>query len=196
MLDHTTLMGHFDALGWKATPHDDGTVKSVHETDEGDVSIFVRLQKNWLIASVVPFLATRGKNSFELARWLLRVNRDMDQAKFAYDDDALMPEDRAILAQLARCVTTGPLKGKKLELTGRADPRGETEYNMILGEHRAASVVEYLSLLGVEPGIMAKTSRGELDAEGTDEDGWARDRRVDIALEAPAAAAAPRAATP
>lgn len=116
--------------------------------------------------------------------------------KFAYDDDALMPEDRAILAQLARCVTTGPLKGKKLELTGRADPRGETEYNMILGEHRAASVVEYLSLLGVEPGIMAKTSRGELDAEGTDEDGWARDRRVDIALEAPAAAAAPRAATP
>lgn len=115
--------------------------------------------------------------------------------KFAFDDDALMPEDRAVLAQLARCVTAGPLKGKKLELTGRADPRGETEYNMILGEHRAASVVEYLSLLGVEPGSMAKTSRGELDAEGTDEDGWARDRRVDIGVEA-SAAATPRAATP
>ena len=49
--------------------------------------IFVRLQKNWLIASVVPFLATRGKNSFELSRWLLRVNRDMYQAKFAFDED-------------------------------------------------------------------------------------------------------------
>jgi hypothetical protein len=87
VLDHTTLMGHLDALGWRAKPHDGGTLKSVHETDEGEVSIFVRLQKNWLIASVVPFLATQGKNSFELARWLLRVNRDMYQAKFAYDED-------------------------------------------------------------------------------------------------------------
>lgn len=87
MLDHTTLMGHLDTLGWKAKPHDGGTLKSQHETAEGDVAIYVRLQKNWLIASVVPFLATRGKNSFELSRWLLRVNRDMYQAKFAFDED-------------------------------------------------------------------------------------------------------------
>jgi len=87
VLDTDTLMGHFSALGWKARPHDDGTYKTVHETAEGDVNIFVRLQKNWLIASVVPFLATKGKNSFELARWLLRVNRDMYQAKFAFDED-------------------------------------------------------------------------------------------------------------
>lgn len=87
MLDQATLMKHLEALGWKAKPHADGTVKSVHETDEGDVNVFVRLQKNWLIASVVPFLSTKGKNSFELARWLLRVNRDMYQAKFAYDED-------------------------------------------------------------------------------------------------------------
>ena len=87
MLDEATLLGHFTTLGWPATPHDGGTLKSVHDTAEGDVSIFVRLQKNWLIASVVPFLATRGKNSFELSRWLLRVNRDMYQAKFAFDED-------------------------------------------------------------------------------------------------------------
>lgn len=87
MLDQSTLMTHLEALGWKAKPHADGTVKSVHPTAEGDVNVFVRLQKNWLIASVVPFLSTRGKNSFELARWLLRVNRDMYQAKFAYDED-------------------------------------------------------------------------------------------------------------
>ena len=87
VLDHTMLMGHLDKLGWKSKPQDGGTVKSVHETPEGEVCIFVRLQKNWLIASVVPFLATRGKNSFELARWLLRVNRDMYQAKFAFDED-------------------------------------------------------------------------------------------------------------
>ena len=116
---------------------------------------------------------------------------DTDRApKFDFDDDALMPEDRTVLTQLARCVTSGPLKGQKLALTGRADPRGETEYNLILGDNRASSVVNYLALLGVEGGLMASTSRGELDAEGTDEAGWRRDRRVDIALDSAKSGAA------
>jgi peptidoglycan-associated lipoprotein len=116
--------------------------------------------------------------------------------KFAYDDDALLPEDRAILTQLARCVTSGPLKGQKLALVGRADPRGEAEYNMILGDHRAASVFNYLALLGVDGQSMASTTRGELDADGTDEDGWRRDRRVDIALGAESGGGAARASAP
>lgn len=112
---------------------------------------------------------------------------DSDRApKFDFDDAALLPEDREILSQLARCVTTGPLKGQKLALVGRADPRGESEYNMVLGDYRAGSVFEYLALLGVEPGGMRQTSRGELDAEGTDEDGFRRDRRVDVTLDKPA----------
>lgn len=135
--------------------------------------------------------------SDELAKACKIQWNDVERApKFDFDDAALQPEDRAILAQLARCVTTGPLKGKSLALVGRADPRGETEYNMILGEHRAASVVEYLSLLGVEPTTMNQTSRGELDAEGKDEDGWARDRRVDIGIGANAGAGATRASAP
>lgn len=102
--------------------------------------------------------------------------------KFDYDDADLQPEDRDVLEQIARCVTTGPLKGRHLSLVGRCDPRGEVEYNMILGEYRAETVHDYLAKLGVDPATMAKTSRGELDAEGKDEDGWRRDRRVDIAL--------------
>lgn len=124
---------------------------------------------------------------------------DTDRApKFDFDDDALLPQDRAILTQLARCVTSGPLKGQKLALTGRADPRGELEYNMILGDNRASTVANYLALLGVEGGSMAATSRGELDAEGTDEDGWRRDRRVDIGVDAAKAAGSntPRASAP
>jgi peptidoglycan-associated lipoprotein len=34
----------------------------------------------------------------------------------------------------------------------------------------------------MDKGKIAATSRGELDASGTDEDGWARDRRVDLLL--------------
>jgi peptidoglycan-associated lipoprotein len=102
--------------------------------------------------------------------------------KFDYDEAALLPEDRDVLAQVARCVTTGPLKGRELALVGRADPRGETEYNMVLGEHRAEAVHAYLAHLGVDAAKMEKTSRGELDAEGTDEDTFKLDRRVDISL--------------
>ena len=108
---------------------------------------------------------------------------NVDRApKFDFDDAELLPEDRDVLEQVAKCVTTGPLKGRKLALVGRADPRGDSEYNMVLGEHRADSVETYLANLGVEPNNMMATSRGELDAEGDDDDSWRRDRRVDILL--------------
>jgi len=110
--------------------------------------------------------------------------------KFDFDDAELLPEDRDVLEQVAKCVTTGPLKGRHLSLVGRCDPRGETEYNMVLGDFRAESVHDYLAKLGVEPTQMTKTSRGELDAEGKDEDGWRVDRRVDVSLKAAGAARA------
>lgn len=113
----------------------------------------------------------------------IRVD-DVERApRFDYDDAELLPEDRDVLEQIAKCVTTGPLKGRHLSLVGRCDPRGEVEYNMVLGDYRAESVHDYLAKLGVAPDAMAKTSRGELDAEGKDEDGWQRDRRVDISLQ-------------
>lgn len=109
---------------------------------------------------------------------------NVDRApKFDYDEAELLPEDRDVLEQVAKCLTTGPLKGRHLGLVGRADPRGEAEYNMVLGEYRADTVRDYLTHLGIAFQDIANTSRGELDAKGTDEDGWRRDRRVDIILQ-------------
>ncbi len=102
--------------------------------------------------------------------------------KFDYDKDELTAEDRAVLDQLATCLTTGPLKGKALALIGRADPRGTEEYNLGLGSRRAESVSAYLNRLGVGRPQLAVTTRGALDATGTDEAGYAKDRRVDLQL--------------
>ena len=99
---------------------------------------------------------------------------------FDYDKEELGPEDRAILDQLATCLTTGALKGKGVNLVGRADPRGTEEYNLSLGSRRAGSVSTYLVRLGVGEPQLAVNTRGSLDATGTDESGWAKDRRVDI----------------
>ena len=87
MLDEATLARHLDTLGWQRAPHGAGTLRAVRETSQGDVAVYLRLSDNWLVASVVPFLVTGGDNSYDLARWLLRMNRDMTMTKFAYDDD-------------------------------------------------------------------------------------------------------------
>ena len=112
-----------------------------------------------------------------------KIQVSTDPPKFDFDSSNLSSQERDILAQVAKCLTTGALAGKGIKLTGRADPRGEQEYNMNLGEHRATSVRKYLVGLGIADGRMAETSRGALDATGKDEAGWQNDRRVDISLQ-------------
>ncbi len=108
---------------------------------------------------------------------------NLDEApKFDYDSEQLTTGEKNILEAIAKCITAGPLKGRALELVGRADPRGETEYNMTLGAKRARTVHSFLGGLGVPGDKLRDTSRGELDAKGTDEDGWRKDRRVDVHL--------------
>jgi peptidoglycan-associated lipoprotein len=87
-----------------------------------------------------------------------------------------------MLQKIAKCMTEGALKGRSVSLTGRADQRGETEYNMALGERRASAAQRYLSSLGVKSDRLQSTSRGELDATGTDESSMQEDRRCDIDL--------------
>jgi peptidoglycan-associated lipoprotein len=101
---------------------------------------------------------------------------------FEFDSAALGAPDREMLGEIAKCLTEGPLKGKDVALIGRADARGEAEYNMTLGESRADAVQRYLIDLGVGKTRTRATSRGEMDAVGTTEEGWAKDRRVDIEL--------------
>jgi peptidoglycan-associated lipoprotein len=105
-----------------------------------------------------------------------------DTPKFAFDQSAILPEDRDVLAVVAQCLTSGALRGNSVRLVGRADPRGTAEYNMALGERRSNSVMTYLAGLGVSAPRMSETSRGALDASGSTESAWQQDRRVDIDL--------------
>ena len=87
-----------------------------------------------------------------------------------------------MLEQVATCFMTGPLKGRLLKLVGHADPRGGSDYNVTLGQSRADSVGQYLIGKGMDKAKTESTSRGAMDATGTDEPSWARDRRVDVML--------------
>jgi peptidoglycan-associated lipoprotein len=137
----------------------------------------------------VPSGATSGAGletpalhvSNEIAQ-LCNLPKQEAATNFDFDSDAIGDADRVVLSALARCLSDGALKGRGLSLVGRADARGEPEYNLSLGESRAESVRRYLHDLGVQGERLRATSRGELDATGTDEAGWAYDRRVDISL--------------
>lgn len=103
-------------------------------------------------------------------------------AHFAFDSARINGSAEKALDAVATCFTTGPMKGKGMKLVGHADPRGEVEYNFALGQKRAATVAEYLGKQGLPSDKVSTSSKGELDATGTDPDGWAKDRKVEILL--------------
>lgn len=107
---------------------------------------------------------------------------DLPEARFDFDSAKLSKSATATLDALATCFISGPGKDKNMRLVGHADPRGTDDYNMGLGQRRAGSVSAYLAKKGLAEDRMETSSRGELDATGSDEQGWAKDRRVDILL--------------
>jgi peptidoglycan-associated lipoprotein len=103
-------------------------------------------------------------------------------AYFAFDSANVRPDDASVLDQVVTCFTSGPLKGRTIKLVGHADPRGGSDYNMTLGQSRADSVAGYMRGKGMDKAKTESTSRGAMDATGSDEPSWARDRRVDLML--------------
>jgi len=104
------------------------------------------------------------------------------EAHFAYDSANVKPEYRKVLKKLADCFSTGPLKGKTMQLVGHADNRGDENYNMALGGQRADNVKKVISAEGLAANMIETTSVGEQDSMGTDEAGWAKDRKVEVKL--------------
>jgi peptidoglycan-associated lipoprotein len=92
------------------------------------------------------------------------------------------PQDQTFLKQLTECFTRGPLAKRRLLLVGHADPRGSAQFNIALGRDRAESVKMAMLQLGLSKQHVTTDSRGKLDATGTNEMGWARDRRVEASL--------------
>ena len=135
--------------------------------------------------SAEPRLDTKSptSGSIQIEDRILKACGDIPTARFAFDSASIGPEAQSALDALARCFVSGPLKGSKgMHLIGHADSRGETEYNLALGQKRAGSVAEYLTTKGLAKSRMETLSKGAFEATGTDEEGWARDRKVDVSL--------------
>ena len=114
-----------------------------------------------------------------------------DVPRFDFADATLRPRGANILDDVAKCLSTGPMKGQVMTIIGRTDPRGSMQYNQQLSANRAEAARNYLTQRGVSEQNIRILPRGEQAAMGTDEQTWALDRRVDFELgdRAPANAA-------
>ena len=102
---------------------------------------------------------------------------------FEFDSAKLDAEEQAGLRELAACMKTGPLRGKRVLVTGRTDPRGTVAHNDKLGLERAARVKRYLLAHGIASDRVLTASVGETDASPLPRD-WPQDRHVQVS-EAP-----------
>ena len=75
-----------------------------------------------------------------------------------------------------------------LVVEGHADERGTREFNLALGERRAAAVRDYLLFRGVAASRVTTVSFGKERpvAVGSNEESWSRNRRAVSVVQAPA----------
>ncbi len=105
----------------------------------------------------------------------------IEDVYFAYDEYTLGAAAMATLTADAKIMKE---HGDVVYLIeGHCDERGTVEYNLALGEKRAAAVRDYLANLGVKSGQLRVTSYGEERpfVAGSTEASWAKNRRAHFA---------------
>ena len=112
------------------------------------------------------------------------LNRDspMRIVYFGYDSAELSSEARAALDANAGVLKKYPAWTVTIE--GHCDERGTAEYNLALGERRAAAAQSYVVALGVPASRVKTVSYGKefpFDP-GHDEAAWARNRRAHFVI--------------
>ena len=107
----------------------------------------------------------------------LNAEHPLGDAFFDYDQNTLRDDDRAILQKDAAWLSNWPQTAIRVE--GYCDERGTAEYNLALGERRAAVVKEYIEALGVNPSRIQAVSLGKEArfCQESNEDCWSKNRR-------------------
>ncbi len=103
---------------------------------------------------------------------------------FDYDQATIRPPDEATLDRKAALLQANP--NVKMRISGHADERGSDEYNLALGNRRAAAAKRYLENKGVDGGRLEVVSYGEERPlnPGHDETAYAQNRRDEFEVTA------------
>jgi peptidoglycan-associated lipoprotein len=107
----------------------------------------------------------------------LNAQHLLDDVFFAFDKSDLTDAARTTLQKDADYLNKWGTT--KILISGHCDERGTAEYNLALGERRAAAARDYLITLGVMTGRMSVVSKGKEEPFCTEntEACWAQNRR-------------------
>ena len=103
---------------------------------------------------------------------------------FDFDKYSIREADMDLLTKNAKWL--GANARTKVRIEGHADERGETDYNLALGDKRARSIKKYLSDMGIQGERLDVVSYGEEKpaVDGHDEDAWSKNRRAEFVITA------------
>jgi len=103
---------------------------------------------------------------------------------FEYDQATVRPADQGTLDRKAAILSANP--NVRLRVSGHADERGSDEYNLALGNRRAAAAKRYLENKGIEGSRVEVVSYGEERPlnPGSDESAYAQNRRDEFEVTA------------
>lgn len=103
---------------------------------------------------------------------------------FDFDKSDLRQDARDVLSKNAEIILKS-LADTKIKVEGHSDERGSAEYNLALGERRAASALKYLTTLGVKAENLSIISYGKEKpaVNGSDEAAWAKNRRAEFVID-------------
>ena len=101
---------------------------------------------------------------------------------FSYDSAALDGNSKGSLFRQAAFLNANPTLTVTIE--GHCDERGTREYNLAMGERRAAAARDYLLAQGVDPARIKVISYGKERPAmaGSNEESWANNRRAATVL--------------
>lgn len=108
----------------------------------------------------------------------------LEMVHFDFDASDLRADDRAILDAKVPILQANPAVA--IRISGHTDERGSDEYNLALGQRRAAAVKAYLTQHGIAESRIETISYGEERpiAEGSDESAWSQNRRAEFEITA------------
>lgn len=108
------------------------------------------------------------------------LNAEQPLAHVSYELDSYTLSDTARAALDTNAAWLRRWPSTRVTIEGHADSRGTNEYNLALGDRRAASAREYLVTLGIDAGRILTVSRGEEQPFCTEETEscWALNRRA------------------
>jgi peptidoglycan-associated lipoprotein len=97
---------------------------------------------------------------------------------FDFDRSGIQPGDKAVLDRKAAILTANP--ALRIRIAGYCDERGSDEYNLALGDRRAAAAKQYLIERGIEASRLDVVSYGSASPvdSGQTEAAWALNRRA------------------